>query len=187
MVIPERNAAPINEDAIKTSSGALMSLPICRERSLRRAMESLQQFGLRIVSITEKGNDTLPDMLSGTDMKTCHLKMEGNRLFKQAVSSMAGIAEQALSRNQLSRDQISLVIPHQANLRILQAVAEKLQIPMGKVFTNLEKYGNTSSASIPLAMDEACRSGVISNGDYVLLISFGAGLTWGGTVIQWTL
>lgn len=136
---------------------------------------------------SEKGNDSLPDYLAGTDMRPCHLKMEGNRLFKQAVSSMASIAEQALRRNQLNREDISLVIPHQANLRILQAVAEKLQIPMERVYTNLEKYGNTSSASIPLAMDEACRSGYLSNGDYVLLISFGAGLTWGGTVIQWSL
>jgi 3-oxoacyl-[acyl-carrier-protein] synthase-3 len=136
---------------------------------------------------SEKGNDSLPDLLADTEVKPCHLKMEGNRLFKQAVSSMVNIAEHALNSNNLRREDISLVIPHQANLRILQAVAEKLQIPMEKVYTNLEKYGNTSSASIPLAMDEAFRSGHITRGDYVLLISFGAGLTWGGTVLQWTI
>jgi 3-oxoacyl-[acyl-carrier-protein] synthase-3 len=135
----------------------------------------------------EKGNDSLPGFLTGTEMKPFHLKMEGNRLFKQAVSCMANIAEEALKQNRLSREDISLVIPHQANLRIIHAVAEKLRIPMDKVYTNLEKYGNTSSASIPLAMDEAYRAGALCKGDYVLLISFGAGLTWGGTVIRWTI
>lgn len=100
---------------------------------------------------------------------------------------MAQIGERALSNNGLTRDDIKVVVPHQANLRILQAVAEKIKIPMERVYTNLHKYGNTSSASIPLALDEAHRDGKIKNGDHVLLLSFGAGLTWGATVIEWTL
>jgi 3-oxoacyl-[acyl-carrier-protein] synthase III len=135
----------------------------------------------------DTGNDPPPAILEGMINIPFHLKMEGNRLFKQAVPSMAGIAEQALEQNGLRREDIQLVIPHQANLRILQAVSEKLKIPMDKFFTNLQHYGNTSSASIPLALDEANRQGRINKGDRILLVSFGAGLTWGAAVLQWTL
>jgi 3-oxoacyl-[acyl-carrier-protein] synthase-3 len=135
---------------------------------------------------SKEGNDYLPDMLQDVSLRPYYLTMEGNRLFKQAVSSMAGIAEQALSHNGLSLSDIQLVVPHQANLRILQAVAEKIGMPMDKFFTNLEKYGNTSSASIPIALDEAHRKGLISAGDHVLFVSFGAGLTWGASILQWT-
>jgi 3-oxoacyl-[acyl-carrier-protein] synthase-3 len=135
---------------------------------------------------SQEGNDYLPDSLNGVSLRPYYLTMEGNRLFKQAVSSMAGIAERALSQNGLTRDDIHLVVPHQANLRILQAVAEKINMPMDKFFTNLEKYGNTSSASIPIALDEAHRNGLLSSGDHVLLVSFGAGLTWGASILHWT-
>jgi 3-oxoacyl-[acyl-carrier-protein] synthase-3 len=134
---------------------------------------------------SKEGNDYLPESLPDVSLRPYHLTMEGNRLFKQAVSSMAGMAEKALAQNGLSRDDIHLVVPHQANLRILQAVAEKIGMPMEKFFTNLEKYGNTSSASIPIALDEAHRSGLLSSGDHVLLVSFGAGLTWGAAILQW--
>lgn len=133
----------------------------------------------------EKGNSPVPSILKGIESLPFHLKMEGNRLFKQAVPSMSSIAEYALAQNGLDRTDIKLVIPHQANLRILQAVSERINIPMEKFFTNLQKYGNTSSASIPLAMDEANREGLIKDGDYVLLVSFGAGLTWGAAVLRW--
>ncbi len=133
-----------------------------------------------------EGNDSLPEMLADTATKPFILTMEGNRLFKQAVGSMANIAEQALERNGLTRKDIDLVVPHQANLRILQAVAEKLDMPMDKFFTNLHRYGNTSSASIPLALDEAYREGRIKEGCRILLVSFGAGLTWGAAILRWT-
>ena len=135
---------------------------------------------------SQNGNDYLPETLNDTDIKPYILTMEGNRLFKQAVSSMAAIAEQALEQNGLTRDDIHLVVPHQANLRILHAVADKLKMPAEKFFTNLQKYGNTSSASIPIALDEAHRSGRFSAGDHLLFLSFGAGLTWGAAVLHWT-
>jgi 3-oxoacyl-[acyl-carrier-protein] synthase III len=134
---------------------------------------------------SKEGNDYLPETLPDVSLRPYHLTMEGNRLFKQAVSSMAGMAEKALAQNGLTREDIHLVVPHQANLRILQAVAEKIGMPMDKFFTNLEKYGNTSSASIPIALDEAHRSGLLSPGDHILLVSFGAGLTWGASILQW--
>jgi 3-oxoacyl-[acyl-carrier-protein] synthase III len=136
---------------------------------------------------SENGNPAVPEILSGLDSKPFYLKMEGNRLFKQAVSSMASIAEKALSINALVREDINLVIPHQANMRIVQAVAEKLRIPIEKVFTNLQQYGNTSAATIPIALDEAFRSGRISKGDNILMVSFGAGLTWGAAIVRWTI
>ena len=133
------------------------------------------------------GNSYKPELLSDIELKPFSLQMEGNRLFKQAVGCMANIGEQALSINGLTKEDIKVVVPHQANFRILQAVAEKLKIPMERIYTNLHKYGNTSSASIPLALDEAHRNGVLEKGDYVLLLSFGAGLTWGAAVLQWTV
>ena len=135
---------------------------------------------------SEDGNDFLPAILQDTAIRPYILTMEGNRLFKQAVGSMAAIAHQAIEQNGLNHEDIHLVVPHQANLRILQAVAEKLKMPMERFFTNLHKYGNTSSASIPIALDEAHRSGLLSDGDHVLLVSFGAGLTWGASVLRWT-
>lgn len=135
----------------------------------------------------DKGNDFLPDILQDVELKPFNLKMEGNRLFKQAVSLMARMAEHAMEKNQVRREDINILIPHQANIRILSAVAEKLRIPKEKVFTNLHKFGNTSSASIPLALDEAFRSGRLNPGDIVLFISFGAGLTWGAALMEWTL
>jgi 3-oxoacyl-[acyl-carrier-protein] synthase-3 len=92
-----------------------------------------------------------------------------------------------MEKNQVPREDITILIPHQANIRILSAVAEKLQIPKEKVFTNLHKFGNTSSASIPIALDEAFRSGRLNSGDIVLFISFGAGLTWGAALMEWTI
>ncbi len=136
---------------------------------------------------SEKGNQPPPESLNGLATTPFHLRMEGNRLFKQAVPSMAHIAELAMQKNGMTREDIHLVIPHQANIRILQAVAEKLKISMDKFFTNLDKYGNTSSASIPIAMDEAFRSGLMKEGDHVLLVSFGAGLTWGATLLRWSM
>lgn len=135
----------------------------------------------------ESGNDYLPDSLNDIAQIPFHLKMEGNRLFRQAVSCMAAITETALTQNKLSREEIQVVVPHQANYRILHAVAEKIQVPTEKLFTNLQKYGNTSSASIPIALDEAHREGRIAAGDHVLLLSFGAGLTWGASILKWSL
>lgn len=127
----------------------------------------------------------LPESLDCIELKPFQLKMEGNRLFKRAVGCLTDIASRALRKNNLSSSDISIVIPHQANLRIIMAMAENLKIPMEKVFTNLARYGNTSSASIPIALDEANRAGVLKDGDLVLMASFGAGLTWGAAVIEW--
>jgi 3-oxoacyl-[acyl-carrier-protein] synthase-3 len=133
------------------------------------------------------GNGYTPSILQGLSKMPFHLNMSGNRLFKRAIECLSSIAKDALRHNSLSSDEIDLVVPHQANIRIIQAMADNIGIPMTRVFTNLHKYGNTSSASIPIALDEANRGGLLSRGKNVLLVSFGAGLTWAASIMKWTM
>jgi 3-oxoacyl-[acyl-carrier-protein] synthase-3 len=112
------------------------------------------------------------------------ITMNGKEVFKIAVRSMEEISRQALDEAGVGVDQVSLVIPHQANRRIIVALAERLGVPMQKVIVNLEKYGNTSAASVPVALDEARRQGRIKPDDIVLLNAFGAGFAWGAAVIK---
>lgn len=113
------------------------------------------------------------------------VKMRGQEVFREAVESMTRASETILQKAGLSVDDIDLFIPHQANIRIVQAIARRLHCPMEKVFINLDKYGNTSSASIPLALDEAIKAGRVKAGDKILLSTFGAGFAWGSALIQW--
>jgi 3-oxoacyl-[acyl-carrier-protein] synthase III len=112
------------------------------------------------------------------------ITMNGKEVFKIAVRSMEEISRQALAEADVPVEQVSLVIPHQANRRIIVALAERLGIPMERVMVNLDKYGNTSAASIPVALDEAKRQGRIKPGDIVLLNAFGAGFAWGAAVVK---
>lgn len=128
-----------------------------------------------------------PEILEDIETKPFQLSMDGNRLFKKAVGCLSSIAKEALQQNSLSSEDINLLVPHQANIRIIQAIAKNLSIPTEKVYTNIHRYGNTSSASIPIALDEANREGLMRKGDHVLLISFGAGLTWGASIVRWSI
>ena len=110
----------------------------------------------------------------------------GKEVYKFAVQTMGEAAIQALDSVGLTTDDIDCFIPHQANIRIISKAAERMNLPFEKVFTNLEKYGNTSAASIPLALDEAAKQGRIQPGDLVVLVGFGAGLTWGANVVRWS-
>jgi 3-oxoacyl-[acyl-carrier-protein] synthase-3 len=113
------------------------------------------------------------------------IKMNGNETFKVAVRSSEQACRDALSKNGLDASQIDLFIPHQANYRIIQAVASRLAFPLEKVYLNLEAYGNTSAASIPLALDQAVASERVKANDLILLSSFGGGMTWASAVIRW--
>lgn len=113
------------------------------------------------------------------------IRMEGGETFKLAVKSMSDAAEEALAQANVTADEIDLMIPHQANVRIIQKVAERLRFPMDKVFVNIQRYGNTSAASIPIALAEAAESGRLKKGDRVLLAAFGGGFTWGASVMEW--
>lgn len=119
------------------------------------------------------------------DNKTHYLKMRGNELFKVAVNFMAEAAHKALEQAGLSCKDVDCLIPHQANIRILLAVAKKVGLPENKIYMNIEKYGNMSSASTVVALCEAVEAGRIKNGDIVLLDAFGAGLVWGASVLKW--
>jgi len=113
------------------------------------------------------------------------IKMAGNQLFKVAVRALADVSAEALKFNGLTSEDIDLMIPHQANMRIIEAAAKMINFPMEKVFIDIDKYGNTSSATIPIALDEVNRAGRFKGGEKILLCSFGTGVTWGSAVIQW--
>lgn len=113
------------------------------------------------------------------------IRMKGNETFKVAVKTLENLVVDTLEHCKLKPSQLALLIPHQANLRIIQATAKRLGLSMDKVMLNLERYGNTSAASIPIALDEAVRTGRIRRDDYILLEAFGAGLTWASALIKW--
>ncbi len=113
------------------------------------------------------------------------IKMAGREVFKAAVLSMADAADQALTRAGVSGQDVDLLIPHQANIRIIESTAKHAGIPMEKVYVNVDRYGNTSAASIPIALDECVRDGLIREGSLVLMVAFGGGFTWGSVVLRW--
>jgi 3-oxoacyl-[acyl-carrier-protein] synthase-3 len=114
-----------------------------------------------------------------------YMKMKGNETFKVAVRTLEDVARETLAANGLTVADVDLYVPHQANVRIIRAVAERLGLPMEKVVLNMDRYGNTSAASIPLALDEAVRDGRIKDGSVIMMGAFGAGLTWASALIRW--
>ncbi len=133
----------------------------------------------------EGGGSRCPATVDSVNARMHYLRMEGKETFKNAVQAMQSAAEEALRRCELNISQIKCVIPHQANRRIIDAVGERLGATPEQLFVNLEKYGNTSAASVAIALDEAVESGRVQRGDLILLVVFGAGLTWGAAVIEW--
>ncbi len=114
-----------------------------------------------------------------------YMKMAGREVFKAAVLTMAEACDEAIRRAGVTADEIDLLIPHQANIRIIEATAKHAGLPMDKVMVNVDRYGNTSSASIPLALSQAIEEGRVKPGSLLLLVAFGAGFTWGSSVIRW--
>ncbi len=119
------------------------------------------------------------------DERLYYLRMEGNDVFKHAVRAMGDAATAALEANGYTADDVKLLIPHQANRRIIEATGKRVGIPLERIFVNLHKYGNTSAASIPIALDEANRSGRLNPGDLVLMAAFGGGFTYASALIKW--
>ncbi len=119
------------------------------------------------------------------DQKMHYMVIHGRAVFKEAVSTIVRLVDESLTRCHLQREDIKMVIPHQMNARIIESAASRLDIPMDKIFINLDKYGNTSAATIPIALDEAARQGVIQRGDLIALVTFGGGLTWGSSLIRY--
>lgn len=131
------------------------------------------------------GGSRCPTTVENAHERLATLAMRGKETFRQAVPRMKDSAASVIERAGLTSDDIKLIIPHQANLRIINAVAQRLSIPEDKVFINIEKYGNTSAAAVAIAFDEARRTGRFGKGDNVVLVTFGAGLTWGAAAIRW--
>jgi 3-oxoacyl-[acyl-carrier-protein] synthase-3 len=133
------------------------------------------------------GGSKLPASKNTVENRLHNIQMAGNDVYKFAVRIMGESSLKALEIANLSTDEIDYLIPHQANIRIIEASAKRLKLDMNKVYVNLDKYGNMSAASIPVAMDEAYRQGKINKGDNVVLVGFGGGLTWGASVIKWSI
>lgn len=131
------------------------------------------------------GGSRYPSSTESVQNRLHYIKMKGNEVFKHAVRTLGELIVKTLEENKLHSSQLSLLIPHQANTRIIQATADRSGIPMDKVIMNLDKVGNTSAASIPIALDEAVNSGRVKDGDYILLTAFGGGFTWASALIKW--
>ena len=131
------------------------------------------------------GGSRIPATADSVEAGLHHLQMDGKETFKNAVTAMYNAAQEALRRCEIDISRIKLVIPHQANRRIIDAVTERLGVDPSQVFVNLDRYGNTSAASVAIALDEAVTQGRLQRGDLALLVVFGAGLTWAAAVIEW--
>ncbi|HEX9494484.1 MAG TPA: beta-ketoacyl-ACP synthase III [Candidatus Limnocylindria bacterium] len=133
----------------------------------------------------EGGGAKVPTTQKTIELGQHFISMQGGEVFKLAVKSMADAAEEAIAAANLRQEDIQLMIPHQANVRIIEGVAKRLHWPMEKTYVNIQKYGNTSAASIPIALCEAAAEGRLRRGDKVLLVAFGGGFTWGASVLEW--
>lgn len=131
------------------------------------------------------GGSACPPSIDSINTRQHFIKMNGKEIFKLAVRVMGQVSGDILERYDYTTEEVDLVISHQANMRIIESLAKRMKLPMEKFHNNLDRYGNTSAASVGLALDEAFRKGRIKSGDLVLLVAFGAGLTWGATLIKW--
>jgi len=131
------------------------------------------------------GGSAIPASIESIDQRLHFVKMNGKEIFKLAVRIMGQVSTDIVERFNYTTSDLNLIIPHQANIRIIESLAKRLNISMESFYNNLEHYGNTSAASVPIALDEAVRGGRIQSGDLVLLVAFGAGLTWASTLIRW--
>jgi 3-oxoacyl-[acyl-carrier-protein] synthase-3 len=137
-----------------------------------------------LLSVRATGNRSTID----AEVRRCAddaIKMKGPELFKIAVKSMEDVSRKVIERAGVRLEEIDLIVPHQANIRILNAVAQRLGLSADKVFTNIDRYGNTSAASVPIALDEALEANRIHDNDLVLLNACGGGLTWGANLLRW--
>ncbi len=139
--------------------------------------------GLPLLNIPAGGTAEPPSHAT-VENKRHFVKMQGRPIFTHAVKNMARACQIALEHNQTTGDQLDWVVPHQANLRIIEAVAQRLNVPLDKFYLNVARFGNTSSASIPIALDEAARAGKVQPGQLVLMTALGAGLSWGAALVR---
>ena len=135
--------------------------------------------------IQPAGGSRMPATHETIDNRLHYMKIRGREVYKFAVTKMVEMVSVAMERGGITTDQLKLIIPHQVNIRILEGAAKRLQVPMDKIYVNIDRYGNTSAASVPIALDEAAREGAILPGDAVVLVAFGGGLTWAACSMRW--
>ena len=136
--------------------------------------------------IVPSSGSRIPFTQEVLDNKDQFVKMNGREIFKFAVKIFPETVAKSLEKANLKMDDIDLIIPHQANIRIIESISKRLNQPLDKFFVNLDKYGNTSAATIPIALDEASKQGRISKGDKVIMVGFGGGLTYGSCIVEWS-
>lgn len=137
--------------------------------------------------ITIEGSDIDTPFVENKTIRNSKLKMNGNEVFKFATSTIVKSINEILELNDLSLEEIDYIVPHQANIRIIEYAAKKLKLSMDKFYTNINEYGNTSAASIPIAISEMHEKNLLKKGDKIILVGFGAGLTYGATLIDWAI
>jgi 3-oxoacyl-[acyl-carrier-protein] synthase-3 len=168
-------------------AGAVVLARTTQETGIRSIqLKSDGSFGDLLYSVDEFARRPVLNIMSKSNgIKPYYLVMDGNKLFKKAVQCLEDIARATLEQAKVTIEELSLVVPHQANIRIINALAERLGVAMENVYVTIQKYGNTSSSSIPIAMDEARKQGLLAPLDKLLMVTFGAGLTWGAALVEW--
>lgn len=131
------------------------------------------------------GGSACPASQATLEEKKHYVRIDGQEVFRFGVTTVVDLIRDAMDRHQLKREDLGAIIPHQANIRIIKSAAERLELPLDLFVTNIERYGNTSAASVPIALDEASHSGRLPKGKPIILLAFGAGLTWASTVVRW--
>ncbi|MBN2140478.1 MAG: ketoacyl-ACP synthase III [Desulfovibrionaceae bacterium] len=165
-------AAVLTADAPGLAGGRIIDLLLASDGSLGDLLS------------VKGGGSAAPYRLGDRVGEEFFAQMMGREVYKHAVRNMTAISQDLLARNRVHKDDLDVLLPHQANLRIIEAVGRKLDIPPEKVFVNVDRYGNTSAASVPLALTEARQTGFIKDGDLVLVTTFGGGFTWGAALIR---
>jgi 3-oxoacyl-[acyl-carrier-protein] synthase III (EC 2.3.1.41) len=135
--------------------------------------------------MVEAGGSRKPASIETVEQELHYIQMDGSEVFKFAVRIMASAADEAVRRAGITKEEVDFLIPHQANIRIIEAARKRLNLPESKVYVNLDRYGNMSAASIPVALDEALSQGYIKKGDNIVLVAFGGGLTWASVLMKW--
>ena len=165
-------------------AGAAVIAPTDNDHGILSILLGSDGSGAELLKI-RAGGSKIPTSLETVKAKQHYIEMSGREVFKFAVKIMGDASLQALEHCGLTPEDVDLFIPHQANIRIIESAAKRLGLPAEKVFINVHKYGNTSSASIPIALDEAVRDGKLKKDDLIVVVGFGAGLTWAANVIRW--
>ncbi|KAF1086736.1 3-oxoacyl-(acyl-carrier-protein) synthase 3 protein 1 [Sporotomaculum syntrophicum] len=165
-------------------AGAVVMRQVPHDRGILSSMLGSDGSGGKFLDMPA-GGSRLPSSSETIAQELNYLRMNGREVFKFAVRAMENGAVEVLRRAGLTNDDVDFLVPHQANIRIIEYAAKKMKLPMERVAVNVDRYGNTSTASVPLALEEAIKGGKIKDGDNVVLIGFGAGLTWAGLLIKW--